>query len=116
MGVSKNLNPAEQGAMPSARPWNMTSQQYSQPGNIARQRGCFAFMFTNIGNVPASVNGMVVYPNIDPVTTLPLRGDSVTIGAHVMDLYKGNINLKFDAAGGTTPLVEITQLFYTDLQ
>lgn len=111
------LNDQEEKTLKGGRPYNMSVQTYSRPGVIQRQRGCFAFMFTNVGDVPAQVNDIRVFPNIDPVTLAILRGDSVSVGGHLLDLYKGNINLKFETpTAGVAPLVEIVQLFYTDLE
>lgn len=107
----------EKQVMPGATPYNMSAQNYSVAGSIIRQKGCFAFMFTNIGDVVAEVNGIIIFPNIDPITSAPLRGDSVTIGGHKEDIYKGTINLKFQSpTTGTAPLVEIVQLFYSELE
>lgn len=90
----------------------MDVQTYSESQTISVTNGCFAFMFTNIGDTKASINGMVVFPSSTPTTAL---GDSRTISGHELDLYTGNINLSFDAvAPGVTPLVEVVQLFYID--
>lgn len=86
----------------------MSTGLYSKAGTIPVQDGCFAFMFTNVGDTTAYVNGMVVYPSSTPTTAL---GDSRSISAHVTDLYMGNINLRFSGAG-TNPQIEIVQLFY----
>lgn len=64
-------------------------------------------MFTNLGSAICRVNGMVVFPSATPATDL---GDSRTISGHEGDLYYGNINVAFEAAGN--PLVEIVQVFY----
>jgi hypothetical protein len=93
------------------RPWNSDTQLYVKSTYIAPTRGCFAFMFTNRGNDAATVNGMVIFPSATPNTAL---GDSRTLSAHKDDLYKGNITLSF-AGVGNAPLVEIVQLFYTDV-
>jgi hypothetical protein len=100
----KQLEPA------MCRMYNSSTMQYSSGGQIPVQQGCFAFMFTNIGDQPATVNGMVVYPSATPTTDL---GDSRTISGHEGDLYMGNITISFDATGGgTNPRLELVQLFY----
>lgn len=110
------LQEYEKKKMPGARPYNMTLEVVTEPGQLTRERGCFAFMFTNIGDVKAYGNGMVINPYLDPVTLLPLRGETVSVAGHVEDLYKGNITIKFETpTAGTQPAVEVVQLFYTDL-
>lgn len=93
------------------RAYNMTVQTYTQSTQVTVQKGCFAFMFTNLGGANANVNGMVIFPPTGP----GLLGDSRSISAHKSDIYKGNITLAIDPAG-PTPLVEIVQLFYADYQ
>jgi hypothetical protein len=91
------------------RPYDMTVQVYSQNTYVPVARNCFAFMFTNVGDTAATVNGMVVFPSATPLTAL---GDSRTIAAHELDLYTGNITLSFRAVVGPAPGVEIVQLYY----
>lgn len=93
------------------RPYNMSVQQYSENTYITVQQGCFAFMFTNIGDTTATVKGMVVFPSATPTTAL---GDSRSISGHKLDVYKGTMDLSFRTPLGTTPLVEVVQLFYID--
>lgn len=96
------------------RKFNMNVLQYSKSGNIIRMDGLFAFMFTNIGDMVARINGMVIFPSATPTTQL---GDARTIAAHENELYLGTINLSFDpSGGGSNPLVEVVQLFYTDIK
>ena len=87
----------------------MTVQVYTQNESIPVANGCFAFMFTNVGNTPAEINGMVVFPSSTPTTAL---GDSRTISGHQNDLYKGNITLKFNSPVGSSTAVEVVQLYY----
>lgn len=89
--------------------YNMTVQIYSQNAYVTVAKNCFAFMFTNVGDTVATVNGMVIFPSATPTTAL---GDSRTIAAHELEVYTGNINLSFRTPLGTTPAVEIVQLFY----
>lgn len=92
------------------RGYNMSVIVYNGPAQIEVVEDCFAFMFTNIGDTIATVNGMVIFPSATPTTNL---GDSRSIAGHLMDLYKGKITLAFDViAPGTAPAVEIVQLFY----
>lgn len=90
------------------RPYNMSVLTYNVGGEISKMEGLFAFMFTNIGDDTAHINGMVLFPSATPLTAL---GDSRTISGHLGDLYKGNIKLTF-AGVGIAPGVEIVQLFY----
>ncbi len=89
--------------------YNMTVQVYTQNEQVTVSHNCFAFMFTNVGDTAATVNGMVVFPSATPLTAL---GDSRTIAAHELDIYKGNITLSFRAVVGPAPGVEIVQLYY----
>jgi hypothetical protein len=89
--------------------WNMTATGYSQSEQIDVVDGCFAIMFTNIGDTAANVNGVVIFPSATPAAAL---GDSRSIGGHYMGLYKGNITLTIQAPVGVAPRVEIIQLFY----
>lgn len=91
------------------RPYDMSVQVYVENTYVPVDRNCFAFMFTNVGDTAATVNGMVVFPSATPLTAL---GDSRTIAAHQFDLYTGNITLSFRAPVGATPGVEIIQLYY----
>jgi len=91
------------------RGWNMSVLTYDSSGQIVVTNNCFAFMFTNIGDTIARVNGMIIHPATNPATDL---GDSRTISGHLMDLFKGKINLSFQTPLGANPLVEIVQLFY----
>lgn len=92
------------------RRYNINVQLYAESQTIARMEGCFAYMFTNVGDTIATVNGMVINPSTTPATSL---GDSRTISGHTCDLYVGNIDLSFDTTGaGTDPQVEIVQFFY----
>lgn len=92
------------------RVYNMDVQFYTRAQRITVQRGCTSFMFTNVGDVIARVNGMVIFPSLTPATSL---GDSRTISAHVLDTYSGNIDLLFVApTAGVNPRVEIVQIFY----
>jgi len=66
------------------RAWNMSVQIYTQSGQIDRVENCFGFMFTNLGDVTAFVNGMVIFPPAAP----GIIGDSRSVSAHLLDLYK----------------------------
>lgn len=90
------------------RQYNMDVQIYTQAQAIVVTRGCFAFMFTNIGGTIARINQMVVFPSLTPLTSL---GDSRTISGHLLDLYMGNIQLSFDNPL-VNPAIEVVQLFY----
>lgn len=91
------------------RKYNMTVQVYQQNTYIPLSKGVFAFMFTNIGDTTATLNGMVIFPSATPTTSL---GDSRTIAAHEMEIYTGIMNLSFRAPLGAAPAVEVVQLFY----
>jgi hypothetical protein len=91
------------------RPYNMTVQVYTQNQSVPVAHNCFAFMFTNVGDTTATVNGMVIFPSATPLTAL---GDSRTIAAHEYDIYTGNIILSLRGVVGPTPGIEIVQLYY----
>ncbi len=91
----------------TARMFNHTVDTYATSGPIPVVRGCFAYMFTNLGTTDCRVNGMLVHPSATPATSL---GDSRTIAAHKDDLFYGNINVAFAAGAGS--LIEIVQLYY----
>jgi len=91
------------------RAYNMYVQVYSQNESVTVAKNCFAFMFTNVGDTTATVNGMVVFPSATPLTAL---GDSRTIAAHEYDIYTGNITLSFRGVIGVLPGIEIVQLYY----
>jgi hypothetical protein len=92
------------------RGWNLSVIPYeiSQPIDVVEN--CFAIMFTNIGDTPARLNGMVIFPSATPATAL---GDSRTISGHWLDIFRGNLRLAFNVPGGAAPQVEIVQFFYT---
>lgn len=91
------------------RAFNMAFTVLSAAGQVPIVENCFAFMFTNIGDTAALVNGMVVFPSATPLTRL---GDSRTVGGHIMDLYKGNLTVAFVQPVGVAPKLELVQLFY----
>lgn len=93
-----------------ARVWNFSANIYTKSENIIFEKSCFGFMFTNIGDTVATVNGMVIFPSATPATSL---GDSRSLMAHLLDIYKGNITLAF-APGGANPKVEVVQLYYAE--
>jgi hypothetical protein len=97
------------------RLYNMTQAEiYTKSQNINVHENCNGFMFTNVGDVIAEVNGMVIFPSPTPLTDL---GDSRVIGGNKDELYTGTIKLSFRApTAGTNPRVEIVQKFYTDKQ
>ncbi len=91
--------------------YNKSVDLYSVSQTISVQRGCFCYMFTNVGGTLAFVDGMRIFPAVNPATTL---GDSRTICGHKGDIYSGFINLAFDPTVFplVNPLVEIVQEFY----
>jgi len=91
------------------RPYNMTVDTYTTNQYIPVAKGCFAFMFTNLGDTIATVKGMVIFPSATPTTSL---GDSRTISGHKLDVYKGTMDLSFRAPLGVAPTVEVVQLYY----
>jgi len=100
------------GRVQVGRVYNMTVNTYTTAGPINLQTNCFSFQFTNIGDVKAWVNDMVINPSATPTTAL---GDSRAVSAHQLDIYKGNISLRFDPnTAGIAPAVEIVQLFYAE--
>lgn len=93
------------------RAYNMSVQVYNENTYITVQRGCFAFMFTNLGDTTATVKGMVIFPSTTPATAL---GDSRSISGHKLDIYTGTMDLSFRQPVGASPLVEVVQLYYID--
>lgn len=91
------------------RPYDMIVQVYSQNTYIPVTKGCFAFMFTNIGDTAATVKGMIVFPSATPATAL---GDSRSISGHKLDVYTGTMDLSFRAPVLAAPAVEVVQLYY----
>jgi len=91
------------------RPYNMTVQIYTENTYISPARGVFAYMFTNVGDTIATIQGMVIFPSATPLTAL---GDSRTISGHWGDLYTGKMDLSFRLPLGATPAVEVVQLYY----
>lgn len=101
---------SDQQAKQVARAFNMDVQNYYEGGLIIVLQNCAAFMFTNVGDTTAYVNGMVIYPG----TPGSILGDSRSVGLEQLDLYKGTINLKFASPLGAAPNVEIVQLYYAE--
>lgn len=96
----------------SYQPYNFTVSNYYQSGRITVERWCNGITITNLGDAPASVNGMILYPSATPGTAL---GDSRSIGGNEGEIFKGNLNLSFDLSGGAvSPQVEIIQKFYVE--
>lgn len=93
------------------RKYDMIVQIYSQNTYIAVAHKCFAYMFTNVGDTPATLKGMIVFPSATPTTAL---GDSRTISGHKNDIYTGTMDLSFRAPIGTGPAIEVVQLYYVD--
>jgi hypothetical protein len=96
------------------RVFNQSVNDYTGSSNVIREDGCLAIMVSNIGDTMARFNGAFLFPSTTPLLS---RGDSLVIGGHELDLYKGNLSLSFDVAGsaypvGTNPHVQIIQLFY----
>lgn len=108
--IAKAIQQAGNANLQSARAWNLVVGTYQESKQVVVVDNCFAYMFTNIGDTIAEVNGMVIFPNATPATGL---GDSRTVGAHLLDLFKGNITLKFRGIGAA-PNVEIVQLHYLE--
>lgn len=92
-----------------ARAWNMSVEIVTQAKQVDLMANCFAFMFTNLGNTTAFLNDIVVFPSAGFPNAI---GDSRSISAHLLDLYKGNLTVKFGP--GATPRLEIIQLFYLE--
>lgn len=95
----------------TGRGWNMTEGVvYTTSQRIQVVENCAGFMFTNVGDVIATVNGLLVFPSATPATAL---GDSRSVALHVLDMFKGHINLSFrQPIAGMTPGVEIVQFYY----
>jgi hypothetical protein len=101
----------EMNAQLNGKQWDMIVQIYSVNTYIPVAHKCCAFMFTNVGDTPATVKGMIVFPSATPATAL---GDSRSIAAHKLDIYAGTMDLSFRAPIGTQQAVEIVQLYYVE--
>lgn len=95
----------------NGRPYDMIVQVYSENFYIPVARKCFAYMFTNVGDTPATLKGMIVFPSATPATAL---GDSRSISGHKLDIYTGTMDLSFRPPIGAAPAVEVVQLYYVD--
>jgi hypothetical protein len=95
-------------AMRVPRGWNMDVMIYNESTNVPVTKNCFAFMFTNVGDSIGYINDIVVYPSATPGAAL---GDSRTISGHLLDVYKGTMNLKITPVLAA-PAIEVVQLFY----
>jgi len=93
------------------RKFNITVSLVSQSGDVIREKGCNAVMFTNVGDTIAEVNGMVIFPSATPATVL---GDSRSFGGHQNEEYTGILRVLFRQPLGAAPLLEMVQIFYTD--
>lgn len=91
------------------RAWNQCVNLYTSSQEVEVVPNCFTYMFTNLGDTAVRVNGMVVFPSATPLTAL---GDSRTMGAHRLDMYKGRIEISFAAPVGAAPLLELVQEYY----
>lgn len=90
--------------------FNFIARTYNVSGPILVDQKTFAFMFTNLGNVPAEVNGVKIYPG-DPGVTL---GDSRSVGTPSPDMeFKGQLNVVFLASANVNTLIEVVTLYYT---
>jgi len=110
--LQTNQLATNQGKTVDTNVYNISTNIYTQGTNVLVERSCFAYMFTNIGDVKAFVNGMVINPSATPLTAI---GDSRSISAHKLDIFKGNITIQFEnPTVGVNPKVEIVQLFYAE--
>lgn len=92
------------------RRWNRSVIVYSETQNINVLDNCFAYMFTNVGDTIAKVDGMIIFPSPTPLTDL---GDSRSIMAHEGEVLAANqIVLSFGVPLGANPRVEVVQLQY----
>lgn len=89
--------------------WDMSVDFYTIGGDVIIEQDCFAFMFTNIGDTIGTVKDMVVFPSATPATAL---GDTRVVGAHNLNIFKGQVQIKFLPPLGANPKIEIVQLFY----
>jgi len=94
------------------RNFNTTTKIVNLSGDLIREAGCNAIMFTNIGDTICRVNGMVVFPAAAPATL----GDSRSFGGHKDEVFTGIIRVQFQQPVGVNPLLEVVQIFYTDVK
>lgn len=93
------------------RKYNITTNIYNAGADVIVEQGCNGYMFTNIGDTIAEVNGMVIFPSATPATAL---GDSRSVGGNRDEIYKGVIRVRFQAPIGAAPAVEVVQKIYMD--
>lgn len=80
---------------------------YTQGTTVKRVNNCNGFIAVNTGDAIAFVNDQILYPGVIG----SIIGDSMAVGGNLYEIYLGNINIRFDAAGAN-PQVTINQKFY----
>jgi len=89
------------------RKYNISTTIKNESGFVDVVPNCNGFTFTNVGDVIAEVNGMIVHPGVIGTSL----GDSRGIGGNEFEIYSGNIKISFTGVGAN-PAIEIVQKFY----
>jgi len=88
--------------------YNVIVQTYTTQEEIEVTRLCNGVSIRNLGDTPATINGVRLLPSLVAGQT----GESVQFGGNLGELYRGRLSLVFIAPAGVAPLVEVIQKFY----
>lgn len=95
----------------TTRGWNMSVNDYASSQHIVIEDGCFAVMVIQNGDTFFRTNGIPQFPSTTPATAL---GDVLSFAAHLLDVYRGRLEISFALPLGAAPRATVVQLFYTD--
>lgn len=104
------MNPNDPASVSHKFNWN--SQDYTANQNFNVDEHCNAVLIINKGNTRLTVNNIILMPS--PLNVNPgdrYAGESIVLGGHIGERYKGNIIIQFDPAG-TDPFVSVGQKYY----
>ncbi len=86
--------------------YNVIVQTFTGQTEVEVTPSCNGVSIRNIGAVTAFINGIQLLPALVPGAS----GESVQFGGNLGELYKGRLQLQFNAGAGA--LVEIIQKYY----
>lgn len=89
-------------------PYNAITGTYTQDTEVEVQNFCNGYVARNTGDTIVFVNGV----RLLPAPGVGLSGESISVGGNLGEIYKGRIQVRFNAPLGAAPTVEITQKFY----
>lgn len=93
--------------------WNESTSIYTTSQQVNVQRGCNSITYTNLGDTIVKINGKTLFPSLTPLVS---AGDSISLGGNLGEIYKGDINISFQAPVGVLPRLEIIQKFYISFE